>query len=219
VLDRIERAMSQTTTTAGKTMSAVPRPGRPRSAEAHRAILDAAAALFIEEGFDAMSVERVAARAAVGKATIYRRWPSKEDLVIDAIAQVFAEAPRPDTGSVRDDLVQLGRELHHLMSSSVTGGVFPPMAAEVARSSRLGRLYGEKVIGPRRAGLAAAIHRGIERGELREDTDVELAIDMVVGTFLLRRLTHRLKRSDPGLAERAVDQVLAGLRASEDRAR
>jgi len=100
--------MSHTTTSAGRTAPAVPRPGRPRSAEAHRAILDAAAALFIEEGFDAMSVEGVATRAAVGKATIYRRWPSKEDLVIDAIAQVFAEAPRPETGSVRDDLVQLG---------------------------------------------------------------------------------------------------------------
>lgn len=211
--------MSQTTTSGGKTVSAVPRQGRPRSAEAHQAILDAAAALFIEEGFDAMSVEGVAARAAVGKATIYRRWPSKEDLVIDAIAQLFAEAPRPDTGSVRDDLVQMGRDLHLLMSSSVTGGVFPPMAAEVARSSRLGRLYGERVIGPRRAGLAEAIRRGIERGELPMNTDAELAIDMVVGTFLLRRLTHRLKRSDRAVAERAVDLILSGLRAREDRAR
>lgn len=211
--------MSQTTTSAGKTMPAVPRPGRPRSAQAHQAILDAAAALFIEEGFDAMSVEAVAARAGVGKATIYRRWPSKEELVIDAIAQVFADAPRPDTGSVRDDLVQMGRELHLLMSSSVTGGVFPPMATEVARNSRLGRLYGERVIGPRRTGLAEAIRRGVERGELPKETDVELAIDMVVGTFLLRRLTHRLKRSDPAMAERAVDLVLAGLRAKEDRVR
>lgn len=211
--------MSQTTTSGGKTAPAVPRPGRPRSPQAHRAILDAAAALFIEEGFDAMSVEGVAARAAVGKATIYRRWPSKEDLVIDAIAQVFAAPPRPDTGSVREDLVLMGRELHHLMSSSVTGGVFPPMASEVARNSRLGRLYGERVIGPRRAGLADAIRRGIERGELPTDTDIELAIDMLVGTFLLRRLTHRLKRSDPAMAERAVDLVLVGVRAREDRAR
>ncbi len=211
--------MSQMTMSTDQSVTAVPRPGRPRSAQAHQAILDAAAALFIEEGFDAMSVEAVATRAAVGKATIYRRWPSKEDLVIDAIAQVFAEAPRPDTGSVRDDLVQMGRELHLLMSSSVTGGVFPPMAAEVARSSRLGRLYGGRVIAPRRAGLAEALRRGIERGELPADTDVELAIDMVVGTFLLRRLTHRLKRSDPAMAERAVDLVLAGLRAREDRVR
>jgi len=166
-----------------------------------------------------MSVEGVAARAGVGKATIYRRWPSKEDLVIDAITQVFAEPPRPDTGSARDDLVKMVRELHVLMSSSVTGGVFPPMAAEVARSSRLGRLYAERVIGPRRAGLAEAIRRGVQRGELPTNTDVELAIDMVVGTILLRRLTHRLKRSDAAVAERAVDLLLGGLRDSGDSVR
>jgi AcrR family transcriptional regulator len=61
-------------------------------------------ALYIEEGFEVMSVEAVASRAGTGKATIYRRWPSKEDLVIDAIAQVLAAAPTTDTGSVRDDL-------------------------------------------------------------------------------------------------------------------
>jgi len=185
-------------------------PGRPRSAQAHQAILDAAVALFIEEGLEGMSVEAVAARAGTGKTTIYRRWPSKEDLVIDAIAQVLSTAPATDTGSVREDLLQLGRELHGLMSSSATGGVFPRMAAEVARRSRLGRLYGQRVIEPRRAALAGALLRGIERGELPKDTDVELAIDLLVGGLLLRRLTGRLRRSDP-TPERAVDLLLAGL--------
>lgn len=206
--------MSQAITPAkAQATPAARRPGRPRSHRAHQAILQAAVALFIDEGFAGMSVEAVAARAGVGKATIYRRWPSKEELVVDAIAQVFAEAPRPDTGNVRNDLVQLGRELHGLMSSSVTGGVFPPISAEVARSSRLGRLYGERVIGPRRATLAEAFRRGIERGELPADTDVELAVDLVVGPLLLRRLTRRLRRSDPTLPDRAVDIVLAGLQA------
>jgi AcrR family transcriptional regulator len=185
-------------------------PGRPRSAQAHQAILDAAVALFIEEGLEGMSVEAVAARAGTGKTTIYRRWPSKEDLVIDAIAQVLSTAPATDTGSVREDLLQLGRELHGLMSSSATGGVFPRMAAEVARRSRLGRLYGQRVIEPRRAALAGALRRGIERGELPKGTDVELAIDLLVGGLLLRRLTGRLRRSDP-TPERAVDLLLAGL--------
>jgi AcrR family transcriptional regulator len=186
------------------------RPGRPRSAQAHQAILDAAVALFIEQGLEGMSVEAVAARAGTGKTTIYRRWTSKEDLVIDAIAQVLAAAPTTDTGSVREDLLRLGRELHGLMSSSATGGVFPRMAAEVARRSRLGRLYGQRVIGPRRAALAEALQRGIQRGELPKDTDVELAIDLLVGGLLLRRLTGRLRRSDP-TPERAVDILLAGL--------
>jgi AcrR family transcriptional regulator len=172
-------------------------------------------ALFIEQGFEGMSVEAVAARAGVGKATIYRRWPSKEELVIDAVTQVFAEAATPDTGKVRDDLVQSGRELHVLMSSSPTGEVFPRMAAEVARRSPLGRLYGERVIAPRRAILGEALRRGIERGELPKSTDVELAIDQLVGALLLRKLTGRLKRSDPTLVERAVDMLLAGLRAEK----
>jgi AcrR family transcriptional regulator len=190
-------------------------PGRPRSAAAHEAILRSAVALFIEQGFEGMSVEAVAARAGVGKATIYRRWPSKEELVIDAVTQVFAEAATPDRGKVRDDLIQSGRELHVLMSSSLTGEVFPRMAAEVARRSPLGRLYGARVIGPRRAIFGEALRRGIERGELLESTDVELAIDQLVGALLLRRLTGRLKRSDPELVERAVDMLLAGLRAGE----
>jgi AcrR family transcriptional regulator len=186
------------------------RSGRPRSAQAHQAILDAAVALFVEDGFEGMSVEAVAARAGTGKTTIYRRWPSKEDLVVDAVAQVLATPPTTDSGSVREDLRRLARELHGLMSASATGGVFPRMAAEVARRSRLGRLYGQRVIGPRRAAFAEALRRGIRRGELPPDTDVELAIDLLVGGLLLRRLTGRLGRSDP-TPDRAVDVLLAGL--------
>jgi AcrR family transcriptional regulator len=187
------------------------RPGRPRSARAHASILDAAVELFIEGGSEGMSVEAVAARAGVGKATIYRRWPSKEELLIEAIERVFAEPLTPDTGSVRDDLALIGRDLQMLMTARLTGGVFPPMAAEVASGSRLGRLYGQRVIGPRRAILEQALRRGIDRGELSGDFDLELAIDLLVGTFLLRRLTHRLKRYDSELPDRAVDIVLTGV--------
>jgi AcrR family transcriptional regulator len=192
-----------------------PRPGRPRSSTAHEAILQAALALFIKQGFEGMSLEAVASRAGVGKATIYRRWSSKEDLVIDAVARVFAEPVAPDTGNVRDDLVQSGRELQVLMSSSPTGEVFPRMAAEVAKHSPLGRLYGERVIGPRRAILGEALRRGIERGELPATIDTELAIDQLVGVLLLRKLTGRLKQAGADLAERAVDMLLFGLRAAE----
>jgi AcrR family transcriptional regulator len=158
-----------------------PRPGRPRSSTAHEAIVQSAVVLFIEQGFEGMSLEAVASRAGVGKATIYRRWSSKEDLVIDAVARVFAE---------------------------------PRMAAEVAKRSPLGRLYGERVIGPRRAIFGDALRRGIERGELPASIDIELAIDQLVGVLLLRKLTGRLKQADTDLAERAVDMLLFGLRAA-----
>lgn len=191
------------------------RPGRPRSATAHAAILDATVSLFVERGFDGMSMEAVAAMAGVGKATVYRRWPSKEDLVVDAVGRVFTEAVRPDTGAVRQDLVESARELHGLMSSSLTGRVFPRMASEIALRSPLGRLYAERIIGPRRAVFGEELRRGIRRGELAETTDVELAIDQLVGTLLLRKLTGRLNGSDPALADRAVDMLLAGLRSGE----
>jgi AcrR family transcriptional regulator len=188
------------------------RPSRPRSPRVHRAILDATVALFVQAGFDGMSVEAVAATAGVGKSAIYRRWPAKEDLVIAAIADAFDEPASPDTGSVRADLLLSARELHRLMTSAVTGGVFPPMAGEVAKGSRLGCDYAERVIGPRRAIFAAAVRRGIERGELAAGADVELGVDLLVGTFLLRRLTGRLLPPDPTLPERVVDLALAGLR-------
>lgn len=187
-------------------------PSRPRSPRVHRAILDATVALLVETGFDGMSVEAVAATAGVGKSAIYRRWPAKEDLVIAAIADAFAEPATADTGSVRADLLMSARELHRLMTSATTGGVFPPMAAEVAKGSRLGRDYAGRVIGPRRAIFAAAVRRGIERGELSAGADVELGVDLLVGTFLLRRLTGRLLPVDPSMPERVVDLVLAGLR-------
>src|SRR5262245_19518819 len=140
------------------------RPGRPRSAAAHEAIRRAAITLFIEQGPEAMSIEAVAANAGVGKAAIYRRWPSKEELVIDAVIEVFAEASSPDTGNVRDDLVQSTKDLQALMASSPTGDVFPRMAAEVARRTPLGRLYGARVIGPRRTLFEEALRRGSARG-------------------------------------------------------
>jgi AcrR family transcriptional regulator len=175
----------------------------------------AALTLFIEQGVEGTSIEAVAAKAGVGKASIYRRWRSKEDLLIDAVIEVFAEAPRPDTGNLRDDLIHSTRSLQALMSSSQTGDVFPRMAAEVARRTPLGRLYGERVIGPRRRIFGEALRRGIARGELPRAIDVELAIDHLVGTLLLRRLTGRLNRSDRSFAKRAVDLLLAGLRSQE----
>lgn len=188
-----------------------PRASRPRSPRVDRAILDATLRLFVTSGPDAMSMEQIAATAGVGKAAIYRRWPSKEAVVMAAIANAFVEPSRPNTGSVRLDLIESAQELHALMSSPDTGGVFPPMAAELARNTPLGRDYAERVIKPRREILAAALQRGADRGELTAAVDVELAVDFVVGSILLRRLTGRLAPTDAEFPVRVVDSVLAGL--------
>jgi AcrR family transcriptional regulator len=189
-------------------------PGRPRSAEAHRAILDAAIALFVEEGYEGMSIEGVAARAGVGKTTIYRRWTSKEDLVIDAINQLIFDVEPPDTGSVRQDLVEMLVIIQTLMTSSPAGEIFPRMAAQVAARSPLGVAYLERVIEPRFAVLQGMIGRGVERDELPARVDPELARVLLVGPVLMLKLIGRLtRRGARQRAERIVDTVLAGLKA------
>jgi AcrR family transcriptional regulator len=188
--------------------------GRPRSAEAHRAILDAAIALFVEQGYEAMSMEGVAARAGVGKTTIYRRWTSKEDLIVAAIDELIFDVEQPDTGSVREDLVELLVKIQTIMTSSPAGEVFPRMAAHVAEGTPLGRAYLERVIAPRFALLQAMIARGVDRGELPADVDPELVRALLVGPVLMWKLMRRLnRRGARERAERIVDTVLGGLGA------
>jgi AcrR family transcriptional regulator len=198
-----------------ETTSGVARPsGRPRSAEAHRAILDTAIALFVEQGYEAMSMEGVAARAGVGKTTIYRRWPSKEDLIVAAIDELIFVFEPPDTGSLREDLVEMLVKIQTIMTSSRAGQVFPRMAAHVAEGSSLGRAYLERVIRPRFVVLQGMIARGVARGELPSDVDPELARALLVGPVLMWKLMRRLTRKGAReRAERIVDIVLAGLRA------
>lgn len=198
-----------------ETAPGVERPlGRPRSEKAHRAILDAAIDLFVEDGFEGMSVERVAARAGVGKTTIYRRWSSKEDLVIDAIDQLIFHVEPPDTGSVREDLVEILTTVQTIFTTSRAGQVFPRMAAHVAAASPLGRAYLERIIAPRFVLLQGMIARGVERGELPPGVDPELVRALLVGPIILWKLIGQLTpRGARGRAERIVDTVLEGLRA------
>jgi AcrR family transcriptional regulator len=186
--------------------------GRPRSAEAHRAILDAALDLFVEQGFEAMSMEGIADRAGVGKTTIYRRWPSKEDLIVAAIDELIFEVKPPDTGTLREDLVGVLVQIQTIMTSSRAGALFPRMAAHVAEGTPLGQTYLEQVIQPRFVMLQGIVGRGVERGELPADVDPELVRALLLGPVLMWKLMRRLTRQGARQrAERIVDVVLGGL--------
>jgi AcrR family transcriptional regulator len=188
-------------------------PGRPRSERAHRAILDAAIDLFVDQGYEAMSIEGVAARAGVGKTTIYRRWQSKEDLVIDAIDEMIMEVEPPDTGSLRQDLVDLLTQLQVILTSSRAGEVFPRMMPHVAGGSPLGRAYLQRVIEPRFAMLRSTLGQAVERGEFPADADPELVRGLLIGPLLVWKLMGRLEREGAReRAERIVDTMLKGLR-------
>ena len=163
-------------------------------------------------------MEGIAARAGVGKTTIYRRWSSKEDLIVDAIGELIFDVEPTDTGSIRKDLVEMLLTVQSTFTSSRAGEVFPRMAAQVAASSPLGRAYLERVIDPRFALLQGMIARGIERGELPAGVDPQLVRALLIGPVILWKLTGRLsRRGVRDRAERIVDTVLAGLRSRPSR--
>ena len=187
-------------------------PGRPRSAAAHQAILDATVQLLSEVGFAATTVEAVAARAGVGKATVYRRWPSKVPLVVEALdARATEQVPLPCTGSVRGDLSEFLFSLVDTMTGP-DGRLVAPLLAEISRNQELAEAFRRDLVAPRRAVLEEIVREGMARGELRADLDVDLALDAPVG-IVFQRLLVLGEPVDKDLVGRIVDQLLEGIRA------
>lgn len=167
-------------------LCAEPRRGRPRSADADVAILAAALELAGEVGVRALSMDEVASRAGVSKATIYRRWSSKEALVIDALRSAIEPPGAVDHGSLGADLRHYLRDMAARMTAS-RGDVLPHLI-EVACYDPAIRSSLDDWVQQRRAPLLAIVERGVARGELPGDTDVELLLDALIGPFVYRRL-------------------------------
>lgn len=182
--------------------------GRPRSEEAHQAILDATLELLVEVGFSALTVEGVAQRAGVGKATIYRRWPSKLPLVVEAFGQLpgFEEV---DTGSLDVDLKETLKSYLHDFHSTSLGAVFPSLAGERAHNPELSKLL-EPVTKTRREPFVRIFERARSRGEIADDIDLNLAADLVVGPISVA-LFFRGRAPSPKMAGAIVDLALAGI--------
>jgi AcrR family transcriptional regulator len=185
--------------------------GRPRSEEAHQAILDATLALLAEVGFSALTVEGVAQRAGVGKATIYRRWASKLPLVVEAFGQLPA-LEDADTGSLAGDLKLMLRNYLHLFRSTPLGAVLPSLAGERAHDPELAKLF-EPLMRDRRQPLQRAFERAVARGEIARDLDLDLAADLVVGPIAVR-LFFSGARLKPEIVEPIVELALRGIARS-----
>jgi AcrR family transcriptional regulator len=183
-------------------------PGRPRSLEVDEAILAAAVDLFAEGGLDGLTVEGVAARANVGKATIYRRYPGKVDLVIAAskLFTVDGEDAPPDTGTTRGDLRALVDWLIAMLTTTPLGRAMPMMVADRARVPELAEAHLEMVT-EKRARHRRALQRGVDRGDLRADVDLELMIDSYVGPIFYRFLVTDAPL-DEAFADELVDNTL-----------
>ncbi len=189
------------------------RPGRPRSEQAEQAIIEATLDLFAEEGFEGVCVEAVAARAGVGKATIYRRWPHKEELLLAAFGSLKSPYPEPAGVSVRDDLLAMVKVMCADKADPRKARRYALLFGEGEKYPRLMARYMETVVEPRRDVMRAVIRRGIETGELRPDTDVEVALLALTGVVLAKEKSGDPDALNDEFAARVVDGVLLGLAA------
>lgn len=191
-----------------------PRRGRPRSEKAQRATLAAAAELVLEQGLGAVSMDAVAARAKVSKATIYRWWPNKETLAMDALYHEWDGIPvARDTGSLRTDLLGLLRPWARLARQRPYGRVIAALLTEAQTNAEFAGQYRARFVEPRRDQARAVFRRAAERGEMPADTDVELALDLLYGP-IYHRLLHGHAPVNDTFVREVVDTVLAGLTAS-----
>jgi AcrR family transcriptional regulator len=193
--------------------------GRPRSQKAHKAVLDAAAELLLSRGLSAVSMDAVAERAGVSKATIYRWWPTKEALALDALYTEWAAVrPSPrDTGSLRGDLLSLLRPWARLASSRPYGRVIAALLTEAHTDPVFAAEYRHRVLEPRRDQARAIFHRAIHRGEIPAGTNIEVALDLLFGAAY-HRLLHGHAPLNDRFVRDVVDTALNGVQPAPDRA-
>jgi AcrR family transcriptional regulator len=207
---RIIATVTQPTTPPSA--AAVPPPGRrgrPRSDEVHRKILDAARDLLTEEGFADLRLEHVAARAGVGKATIYRRWDSKEALAAELLAELAGpHIAVEDRGNTRQELLAAVVNPMRAVTETSFGPVIRALLSQIAINPTLGDPFRASVVQARRDEIARVVRRGIARGDLRPDADVDIATELLVGPVYFRLMFGGNLTLD--FANRVVDNVLRG---------
>jgi AcrR family transcriptional regulator len=184
-------------------------PGRPRSEQAHSAILRSTLKLLGQNGFSELTIESVAARAGVGKATVYRWWPSKAALIADAFASSTTRKLHfPDTGSVRADMSQ---QMHQVIKifNSRRGRIVSAILGGGQSDRDLIAAFRERFLWPRRREAYATLKRGILRGELRKDVDMDLLLDSLYGPIYMRFLIRHDKLT-PDFVDSLCELVLRG---------
>jgi AcrR family transcriptional regulator len=186
--------------------------GRRRSDRSHRAIITATQELLVERGYRALTIEGVAARAGVGKQTIYRWWPSRAALVLEAylVGSDRVQLPAADSGSTREDVRALITWLADVLAEPTGGRVVAGLIGDLQHDSDLAEGFRQAVVPARRQAMLAALERGHVRGEIRADADLGLAVDALHGAVFYRLLLSG-EPLDTAFAERLADQVIDGL--------
>jgi AcrR family transcriptional regulator len=189
-------------------------PGRPRSEQARTAILRSALKLLGENGFSDLTIEDVAGHAGVGKATVYRWWPNKAALIADAFARgTIRKLHFPDTGSVRSDMSQQMRRVIQIFRSR-QGRIVSAILAAGQSDTDVMAAFRERFMRPRRQDAYATLRRGIRRGELRKNTDLDLLLDALYGPIYMRFLI-RHDTLTPDFVDGLCELVLGGASARQ----
>jgi len=185
--------------------------GRPRSERSHRAILESANEILEERGFVDLTMDEVAQRAGVSKATIYRWWPTKGTLVFEAFSATFlARQPTPNTGSLRGDLLAALRSWIRTVKGTVTGRTLVALIAEVQRDPDLAEIWREHFVTRVRAQHCLIFDRALRRGEVSADLDSDVILDLLFGSAYHRLLQSHLPLTDR-FAQTVVDTLIAGV--------
>ena len=185
---------------------------RPRDPRADEAIIGAVLDLLAESGFGRFTMDDVAAAAGVGKATIYRRWPSKERLVLDALSSGRKPVASVDNGSLRDDLLELYRPNVGERAQETTMRLMPALAVEAATDPDV-RARLRAFVGDRRRPAREAFARAKDRGEIADGVDVEASIDLLTGS-VVNRLFFTGNPVDEPFLDTVLDIVLRGIGAA-----
>jgi AcrR family transcriptional regulator len=190
-------------------------PGRPRSEEARMAILRSALKLLGKNGFSDLTIEDVAAHASVGKATVYRWWPNKAALIADAFASSTTRKLHfPDTGSVCTDMSKQMRQLIKVFRGR-RGRIVSAILGGGQSDRDLITAFRERFLWPRRREAYATLQRGIERGELKKNVDMDLLLDSLYGPIYMRFLIRHDKLT-PEFVDHLCELVLTGAHPSQN---
>jgi AcrR family transcriptional regulator len=185
--------------------------GRPRNEAAESAILNAAIDLLADHGYGGLTVEAVAARAGVAKTTVYRRWPGKDELLVDALTTVKGPLGELPDGSVASQLKWLMERMRASWMNGNHGKIMRRLSADGTDQPELYRTFCDRFVAPRRAAVRAVLQRGVDEGIIRPDVNLDYVIDMLGAPTIVSVMTLRDKVTRKQV-EFVVDTVLAGIK-------
>lgn len=193
-------------------MTSQPRRRAPKTSQINRtrsAVLDATAQLLVEDGYSAITIEKIAAASGIARSTIYRHWNNLAEIAFDTVQQLLGpESTVPDTGNLRDDLILL----YAMLTRALTHGTWGDLVRSVVEAAMADPMFAEileQAVADRRRIGAAVVANAIERGDLPADTNIAWLLDSISGVIYFRMLMSGADPAEPGMIEHLIDAAIA----------